>query len=49
MTTEIAKVRCIERIVARELIEGTQVDDLRVPPPIAIAHNLVRTWALREK
>ncbi|HUY18619.1 MAG TPA: NAD(+) diphosphatase [Candidatus Binataceae bacterium] len=45
---EIAEVRWIERRVARELIEGKQVEGLRVPPPIAIAHHLIRTWALGE-
>jgi NAD+ diphosphatase len=43
---ELAEVRWIERGVARELIEGKAVDGLRVPPPIAIAHHLIRTWAL---
>jgi NAD+ diphosphatase len=43
---EIAEVRWIERSTARELIEGKQVDGLRVPPPIAIAHHLIRSWAL---
>ncbi len=46
---EIAEVRWVERKVARELIEGKQVDGLRVPPPIAIAHHLIRTWALGGK
>ncbi|MGO9449626.1 MAG: NAD(+) diphosphatase [Candidatus Binataceae bacterium] len=46
---ELAEVRWVERSVARELIEGKQVNGLRVPPPIAIAHHLIRTWALREK
>src|ERR1700683_1052414 len=46
---ELAEVRWIERSAARELIEGKQVDGLRVPPPIAIAHHLIRTWALRDK
>jgi len=46
---ELAEVRWVERKVARELIEGKQVDGLRVPPPIAIAHHLIRTWALGEK
>jgi NAD+ diphosphatase len=46
---ELAEVRWIERKVARELIEGKQVDGLRVPPPIAIAHHLIRTWALGGK
>jgi NAD+ diphosphatase len=47
--TELAEVRWIERSVARELIEGKQVDGMMVPPPIAIAHHLIRTWALGEK
>ncbi len=46
---ELAEVRWIERPVARELIEGKAVDGLRVPPPIAIAHHLIRTWALQDK
>jgi NAD+ diphosphatase len=46
---ELAEVRWLERRVARELIEGKQVDGLRVPPPIAIAHHLIRTWALGGK
>ncbi len=46
--TELAEVRWIERRVARELIEGKAVDGLRVPPPIAIAHHLIRGWALGE-
>jgi len=45
---ELAEVRWIERSIARELIEGKQVRDLRVPPPIAIAHHLIKTWALGE-
>jgi len=43
---ELAEVRWLERSVARELIEGKQVEGLRVPPPVAIAHHLIRTWAL---
>lgn len=46
---EIAEVRWVERSVARELITGKQVDGIRVPPPIAIAHHLIKTWALGEK
>jgi NAD+ diphosphatase len=45
---EIAEVRWIERGAARELIAGKQVDGIRVPPPIAIAHHLIKTWALGE-
>ncbi len=43
---EIAEVRWIERSVARELIAGKPVDGVRVPPPIAIAHHLIKAWAL---
>ena len=46
---ELAEVRWLERSIARELIEGKQVDGFRVPPPIAIAHHLIRTWALGGK
>ena len=43
---ELAEVRWIERSVARDLIEGKRVDGLLVPPPVAIAHHLIKTWAL---
>jgi NAD+ diphosphatase len=46
---ELAEVRWLERGVARDLIEGKQIDGLRVPPPIAIAHHLIKTWALGGK
>jgi NAD+ diphosphatase len=46
---ELAEVRWIERSVARELIAGKRVDGMLVPPPIAIAHHLIKTWALGEK
>lgn len=46
---ELAEVRWIERSVARELIQGVRVDGMLVPPPIAIAHHLIKTWALAEK
>jgi NAD+ diphosphatase len=45
---EIAELRWLERGVARELIAGKQIDGIRVPPPIAIAHHLIKTWALGE-
>jgi len=47
--TELAEVRWLERKLARELIKGKQVDGLRVPPPIAIAYHLIKTWALSDK
>jgi NAD+ diphosphatase len=46
---ELAEVRWIERGVARDLIEGGSHDGLRVPPPIAIAHHLIKAWALGAK
>ena len=47
--TELAEVRWLERGVARDLIEGGSHDGLRVPPPIAIAHHLIKAWALGAK
>jgi NAD+ diphosphatase len=46
---EVVEVRWLDRGVARELIAGKQVNGMRVPPPIAIAHHLIRTWACGEK
>jgi len=46
---EIAEVRWLERGAARDLITGKQVAGVRVPPPIAIAHHLIRAWALGER
>jgi NAD+ diphosphatase len=43
---ELAEVRWVERSVARQLIEGKAIDGVRVPPPIAIAHHLIKTFAL---
>ena len=47
--TELAEVRWLERRVARELVAGKRVDGIMVPPPIAIAHHLIKTWALGEE
>ncbi len=46
---ELTEVRWIERSAGRELIEGKEVDGLRVPPSIAIAYHLIKAWALGEK
>ena len=43
---EIAELRWLERSVARELIAGKRRDGIQVPPPIAIAHHLIKAWAL---
>jgi NAD+ diphosphatase len=45
---ELAEVRWLERNVARAVIAGERVDGIRLPPPIAIAHHLIKTWALAE-
>jgi NAD+ diphosphatase len=47
--SELAELRWIERKVARELIEGKRVDGIMVPPPIAIAHHLIKAFALGER
>jgi NAD+ diphosphatase len=46
---EIAEVRWIERGAARELIRGRAVAGIKVPPPIAIAHHLIKAWALGDE
>jgi NAD+ diphosphatase len=45
---ELAEVRWLERSLARELLAGKQAAGIRVPPPIAIAHHLIKAWALGE-
>lgn len=47
--SELAEVRWLERKVARELIEGKRVDGIMVPPAIAIAHHLIKAFALGER
>lgn len=47
--SELAELRWIERKVARELIEGKRVDGIMVPPPIAIAHHLIKAFAMGER
>ena len=42
---ELAEVRWIERRDARELIQGKQVDGVKVPPSIAIAYHLIKAFA----
>lgn len=46
---ELAEVRWLERSVARAVIAGKPVDGIRLPPPIAIAHHLIKTWALKDQ
>jgi NAD+ diphosphatase len=46
---ELAEARWLERRLARELIKGKKVPGLSIPPPIAIAHHLIKAWALGER
>ena len=43
---ELAEARWLTRATARSVIEGAQTEGLWLPPPIAIAHHLIRKWAL---
>src|ERR1700722_19683020 len=45
---ELAEAFWLERGKARALIGGERVDGLWVPPNIAIAHHLIKTWANRD-
>jgi NAD+ diphosphatase len=42
---ELAEAIWLERSVARALINGERVEGLWVPPPIAIAHHLIKAFA----
>jgi len=42
---ELVEARWIERAVARVLLDGGHVEGIRVPPPLAIAHHLLKAWA----
>jgi NAD+ diphosphatase len=42
---EIAEAIWIERNTARALLAGERVTDYFIPPPIAIAHHLIKHWA----
>jgi NAD+ diphosphatase len=43
--SELAEARWLERADARVLLEGGHVEGVRIPPPIAIAHHLIKAWA----
>jgi NAD+ diphosphatase len=45
---ELAEAFWLERGKARALIGGERVDGLWVPPSIAIAHHLIKTWANKD-
>jgi NAD+ diphosphatase len=42
--TELESVRWLTRAEARDLIDG-KAQEMTAPPPFAIAHALIRTWA----
>jgi len=42
---ELADARWLDRPTARALLAGEQVEGIRIPPPIAIAHHLIKAWA----
>ena len=42
--TELAEARWLDRATARALLAGEQIESIRIPPPIAIAHHLVKAW-----
>lgn len=43
---EIAEARWLDRDTARRLLDGGTDPDIAIPPPIAIAHHLIKAWAL---
>ncbi|HEY6578996.1 MAG TPA: NAD(+) diphosphatase, partial [Rhizomicrobium sp.] len=47
-TNELAEARWLDRHTARALLTGVAVEGIRIPPPIAIAHHLLKSWAAEE-
>ncbi|MBV9992096.1 MAG: NAD(+) diphosphatase [Alphaproteobacteria bacterium] len=43
---ELAEARWLDRATARKVIEGGRVEGLWLPPAIAIAHHLIKAWAV---
>jgi NAD+ diphosphatase len=41
---ELAEARWLERAMAGALLAGESHADIRIPPPIAIAHHLIKAW-----
>jgi NAD+ diphosphatase len=42
--TELEEVRWLSRDEARALLRG-ELEGMTAPPPLAIAHQLLRSWA----
>ncbi len=45
---ELAEARWLDRATARAIIEGARAEGLWLPPPVAIAHHLIKAWAMEE-
>ncbi|HEX4158571.1 MAG TPA: NAD(+) diphosphatase [Rhizomicrobium sp.] len=43
-TVEMADARWLDRNTARALLSGATIGGIRIPPPLAIAHHLIRAW-----
>ncbi len=41
---EIAEARWVDRSAARKMLDGERQDNMWAPPPMAIAHQLIRSW-----
>jgi len=41
---ELADARWLDRATARALLAGEQIEGIRIPPRIAIAHHLIKAW-----
>jgi NAD+ diphosphatase len=46
--TEIVAARWVTKAQARARLKGEVADDMMLPVPIAIAHHLIKDWALAE-
>ena len=42
---ELAEAFWLEKEIARALLDGERIDGLFIPPPVAIAHHLLKNWA----
>jgi NAD+ diphosphatase len=43
---ELAEARWLDKTTARAIIMGERVEGIWLPPPIAIAHHLIKAWAV---
>jgi NAD+ diphosphatase len=46
---ELAEAIWLDRKTARALLAGERVTDFFIPPPIAIAHHLIRNWVEKDE